>query len=377
MEPDAIPPPEPPPASSQSLARIALATAVVAIGLWILRDFLAALVWAGVLAIAFWPIYRRMRQPASRPIERIVAPALATTLIGIIFIAPLVLLGLALAHESHIFVGLIAEARHHGIPTPEWMPQLPIIGAAVAEWWQTNLGDPAAAEELIGRVNLRTLTESAREYGALIVHRLALLLFTLLTLFFVFREGDRLAEQLRRLGDRLIGVRGERIAGHMIAAVHGTVNGLVLVGLAEGFLLGIVYFAAGLPYPAIVGAVTAVAAVIPFAAPVVYILAGLYLFTIGNTVGGIIIIVSGSVIVFIADHFVRPFLIGGAARLPFLWVLLGLLGGLETFGFLGLFLGPALMAALVALWREWTEVPPLERTRAAARQPAASRARTR
>ncbi|MBV9587909.1 MAG: AI-2E family transporter [Alphaproteobacteria bacterium] len=257
------------------------------------------------------------------------------------------------------------------------MPQLPIIGAAVAEWWQTNLGDPAAAEELIGRVNLRTLTESAREYGAVVVHRLALLLFTLLTLFFVFRDGDRLAEQLRQLGDRLIGHRGERIAGHMIAAVHGTVNGLVLVGLAEGFLLGIVYFAAGLPYPAIVGAVTAVAAVIPFAAPVVYILAGLYLFTVGNTVGGIIIVVTGSVIVFIADHFVRPFLIGGAARLPFLWVLLGLLGGLETFGFLGLFLGPALMAALVALWREWTEVPAPERTRAAARQPAASRARNR
>ena len=61
-----------------------------------------------------------------------------------------------------------------------------------------------------------------------------LLLFTLLTLFFLFRDGDRLAEQLRRLSDQLIGVRGERIAGHMIAAVHGTVNGLVLVGLAEG-----------------------------------------------------------------------------------------------------------------------------------------------
>jgi predicted PurR-regulated permease PerM len=143
----------------------------------------------------------------------------------------------------------------------------------------------------------------------------------------------------------------------MIAAVHGTVNGLVLVGLAEGFLLGIVYFVADLPYPAIVGAITAVAAVIPFAAPVVYTLAGLYLFTVGNTVGAIVILVSGSVIVFVADHFVRPVLIGGAARLPFLWVLLGILGGLETFGFLGLFLGPALMAALVALWREWTEAP--------------------
>jgi predicted PurR-regulated permease PerM len=376
MDPDPTPPPAAAPASSQSLARIALASAVVAVGLWILRDFLAALVWATVLAIAFWPIYRRLRQPVPKPIDRIVAPALTTTLIGIIFITPIVLLGIALARESHFVVEFIANAKHHGIPTPGWIDQLPLVGPTIAEWWRGNLGDPAAAEELIGRVNLRTLAESVREYGAEVVHRLALLLFTLLTLFFLFRDGDTLVEQLRSLGDRLIGLRGERIAGHMIAAVHGTVNGLVLVGLAEGLLLGIVYFAVGLPYPAMVGAITAVAAVIPFAAPVVYTLAGLYLFTAGDTAGGLIIIVIGSVIVFIADHFVRPVLIGGAARLPFLWVLLGILGGLETFGFLGLFLGPAMMAALIALWREWTEVPAAERIRPApARRPAAGRAR--
>jgi predicted PurR-regulated permease PerM len=365
MDRDPAPPPAAAPASSQSLARIALATAVVAVGLWILRDFVAALVWAAVLAIAFWPVYRRLRRPTSRPIDRIVAPALATTVIGIIFIAPIVLLGVALARESHFVVEFIANARHHGIPVPGWIYQLPLIGASLAEWWRTNLGDPIAAEELIGRVNLRTLTESVREYGVEVVHRLALLLFTLLTLFFLFRDGEVLVEQLRSLGDRLIGLRGERIAGHMIAAVHGTVNGLVLVGLAEGLLLGIVYFAAGLPYPATVGAITAVAAVIPFVAPIVYTLAGLYLFIMGDTVGALIIIVSGSVIVFIADHFVRPVLIGGAARLPFLWVLLGILGGLESFGFLGLFLGPAIMAALIALWREWTEIPAAERIRAA------------
>ena len=304
------------------------------------------------------------------------APALATTIIGIIFIAPIVLLGVALARESHFVVEFIANARHHGIPVPGWIYQLPLIGASLAEWWRTNLGDPVAAEELIGRVNLRTLTESVREYGVEVVHRLALLLFTLLTLFFLFRDGDVLVEQLRSLGDRLIGQRGERIAGHMIAAVHGTVNGLVLVGLAEGLLLGIVYFAADLPYPATVGAITAVAAVIPFVAPIVYTLAGLYLFIMGDTVGALIIIVSGSVIVFIADHFVRPVLIGGAARLPFLWVLLGILGGLESFGFLGLFLGPAIMAALIALWREWTEIPAAERIRVApARRSAGRRAR--
>ena len=66
----------------------------------------------------------------------------------------------------------------------------------------------------------------------------------------------------------------------------------------------------------------------------------------------------GMLVLFVADHAVRPTLIGGATRLPFLWVLLGILGGVESFGLLGLFLGPAVMAVLVLLWREAAAAPP-------------------
>jgi predicted PurR-regulated permease PerM len=357
--PDAMAPypPAPPGASAvwQTLARIALATALILIGVWILEEFLAALAWAAVLAIALWPLYHRMLSFLPERSEREIAPALATLAVGIIFIAPLVLLGMAVARESHFVIEFISNARHHGIPAPDWLARLPFVGATLTDWWLTSLSDPIAAADTIGQVNLRSLAESARQYGGEVIHRVVILLFTLLTLFFLFRDGGMLAERLRDLSDRVIGLRGERIARHMIAAVHGTVNGLVLVGLGEGALLGICYFAVGLPYPASVGALTAVAAVIPFAAPVVYSLAGLYLLAVGNTIGGIVVLAFGSVVVFIADHFIRPFLIGGAARLPFLLVLLGLLGGLRTMGILGLFLGPAIMAALVALWREWTE----------------------
>jgi predicted PurR-regulated permease PerM len=379
MDRDPATPPDAPPASLQRWARLAAVTAVVALGLWILREFVAALVWAAVLAVAFWPLYRRLPRLLHRSAGGVLAPLLATGLIGIIFIAPLVLLGVALARETHFVIQLIGEARHQGIPVPDFILQLPGIGPSLADWWRTNLSDPVMAEELIGRVNLRTLSESARHYGSEIVHRVVLFLFTLLTLLFLFRDGESLTAQLRGLSDRLLGHRGELVALHMINAVRGTVNGLVLVGLAEGVILGIVYFAVGLPYPTSIGALTAVACVIPFAAPVVYSLAALYLFAIGNTAGAIVIFVVGSVLVFIADHFVRPVLIGGAARLPFLWVLLGILGGLETLGFLGIFLGPAVMAALIALWREWTEtLAPAERPRptppsAPTRRPAGGR----
>jgi predicted PurR-regulated permease PerM len=343
--------------SWQIAARFALAAALVVVGVWILHEFIAALAWAVVLAIALWPSYGRLLQLLPTGSDRALAPILATIGIGIVFIAPLVLLGIAAARETHFIVEFTGNLRHNGIPVPNWVGTLPWVGTAAADWWRDNLADPAAAEEMIGRVNLHSLSESARHYGAAIVHRLAILGFTLLTLFFLFRDGVALAGRLRDLSDRVIGLRGEHIADHMIAAVHGTVNGLVLVGLGEGVLLGITYFFAGLPYPASIGALTGVAAVIPFAAPLVYGLAGLYLLAVGKTVGGIVVLVVGSIVIFVADHFIRPVLIGGAARLPFLLVLLGLLGGLETFGFLGLFLGPAVMAALVALWRDWTEPP--------------------
>jgi predicted PurR-regulated permease PerM len=342
----------------QLVARTILSVAVVGVGGWVLLDFLPALAWAGVLAIALWPLYARLLTLLPGQPGRMLAPGLATLVIGAVIVAPLILLGVALAREVHIAIRLINDARHYGIQPPSWLGDFPLVGSSVVNWWKHHLSDPALAEEMLGSINVGALTSSARQYAGEVVHRLVTLGFTLLTLFFLFRDGRRLAIQMQSLSDRLLGERGRRIAAQMIAAVHGTVTGLVLVGLGEGILLGIAYFLVGLPYPALVGAATGLAAVIPFGAPVVYFAAGLYLFSTGNPVGAALVIAFGSAVVFVADHFIRPVLIGGAARLPFLLVLLGLLGGLETMGILGLFLGPAVMAAVVALWREWTEPEP-------------------
>lgn len=356
MEPDTD---APSPPMRQTIAGVVLAAALIAAGIWILHEFLVALVWAGIFAIALWPLYIRLLRVTPGRFAGEVAPAILVTIVGIVFIVPLVLLGVAIARETHYVVEFISGARQWGIQAPDWITRIPRIGATIGAWWNTNLGDPAMVQDLFGRLKPGMLAQSAREYGGEIVHRLILFGFTLLTLFFLFRHGSSLAVQIRGLSDRTLGHRGERIGTQIVAAVHATVVGLVLVGLAEGLILGIVYFFVGLPYPATVGAVTGVAAVIPFAAPSVFCLAALYLIAQGKVIAAIVIVAAGFSVVFIADHVVRPVLIGGHARLPFLWVLLGILGGVESLGFLGLFVGPAVMAALVALWREWTEgLPP-------------------
>jgi len=343
--------------NSQQWARLAVAAGFAIGGLWILHDFLPALAWAVVLSIALWPLYCRVQRQFPGRAGRIAVPFLMTTAVAILFAAPLILLGFAAAHEMRLIFPKMMEARHSGIALPDFINEIPVIGAAIADWWSANLADPQMAQAMLGHVDTRFVAESARHFGVQVIHRFVIFCFTLLTLFFLFRDGAVLAEDLRTLSDRVVGKRGETIGRHMIAAVNGTVVGLVLVGLAEGVLLGIAYVAVGLPYPALSGAATGVLAVIPFGAPIFYIGASIYMFMIGKTVAAIVIFAAGSFVVFVADHFIRPFLIGGSARLPFLWVLLGLLGGLETMGIIGLFLGPATMAALIALWREWTESP--------------------
>ncbi len=177
--------------------------------------------------------------------------------------------------------------------------------------------------------------------------------FTVLTLFFLFRHGPSLAERLLFASRRLFGPDGEPVARQMVASIHGTVDGLVLVGVGIGVVLGIGYAIAGVPHPALLGGATVIAALIPMGAPFVLAVAAALVLFGGSAVTAVVLFAAGMAVIFIADHAIRPALIGGATRLPFLWVLLGILGGVETFGLLGLFVGPAVMAALILLWREW------------------------
>src|SRR5262249_34796154 len=151
---------------------------------------------------------------------------------------------------------------------------------------------------------------------------------------------------------RLLGPPARRLGTDAINAVRATVNGLVLVGLAEGVALGFAYVAAGLPHPVLFAAATGVLAAVPFGAPLIFGIASLTLIAQSHVTAGTLIFLFGCVVAFIADHFVRPVLIGSAARIPFLWVLLGIFGGLETFGLVGLFLGPAIISVLLAIWRD-------------------------
>jgi predicted PurR-regulated permease PerM len=112
---------------------------------------------------------------------------------------------------------------------------------------------------------------------------------------------------------------------------------------------------AGVSHPVLFGVATGLLASVPFGASLVFVIACFSLIAQSRMTAAILLFVFASAVVFVADHFVRPGLIGASTRLPFLWVLLGIFGGLETFGLIGLFVGPAIMAAVLAIWRDAAE----------------------
>jgi predicted PurR-regulated permease PerM len=332
-----------------------LSAGVALLALWILRGFLPALAWAVVIAVASWPLYKRFERRLPPALCGTPAALLFTLLVTVLFIAPLVYALIKLGAEGHFLSRQLRIAETTGLPPPDWLGRIPGINAWLLDQWNIVLGTPGGVADWMKRSAHDSLFGWVRSLGQQLLHRSVVLLFTLLVLFFLYRDGEALVQQLLRVIQDRLGERGNSYVQHAIAAVRATVNGLVLVGLGEGILIGIAYAFAGLPSPALWGALTGLLAMIPFAAPIVFGAAALFLAAQGAVVPAIAVAVWGTIVLFVADHFVRPILIGGAIKLPFLWVLLGILGGLETLGLLGLFLGPVIMALAVALWREWTQ----------------------
>jgi predicted PurR-regulated permease PerM len=302
-----------------------------------------------VLAIATWPLRTAL---AGRGMDRTAIASVLTVVLAIVLVVPLIEIGIEVARESGAIAPMIRNIRQNGLGTPDWLSHLPLVGESLANWWRANLADPESARALFGRAEASGILAFTRTLGVEVANRVITLVFTLLALFFLYRDGPTLIAEARTIAHRVFGPPGGHLGQNAVMTVRGTVNGLVLVGLGEGLLIGLSYFVAGLPHAALLGLATAVLAVIPFGAPLMFVICAVVLVGQDKTTAAIAVVVFGSVVVFIADHFVRPILIGSNTRLPFLWVLLGIFGGLETFGLVGLFLGPAIMSVLIAMWRD-------------------------
>jgi len=327
-------------------------TAVIALlALWMARPFLTPIVWASVLVIAEWPLYRRaVARFPRRPALLALAFTLATALLVIL---PLSLAAVTLAQESDGAMAWLKHAQQYGIAAPAWLGGLPLVGARLGIWWQEHVASPQAANALLGTLSASSILGWTRSIGGEVAKDSALFLATLVVLFALFAAGEGLARHARVVARQMFGEFGEDFLVRMTGAVRGTVNGTMLVSFGEGALIGVGYAVAGVPQPLLFATFTIVLALVPFGAWLAFGIASLILIGGGAVLAGILLFVFGVIVMTVGDNVVQPSVIGSAVELPFLLAMIGAFGGLAAIGLVGLFVGPTIMAALLLVWRLW------------------------
>jgi len=326
---------------------------ILASAIWLMHGFIPAMLWAVVIAIATWPL--RVKVAQKTKVNDIGIAVIMTAAVAVLLFFPIVYALILAASDLGALTNLIMEMQKTGIAVPEWVHMIPKIGDYVTSWWSANLTDPVGLSVFLGSADNVWTKEFAQNLGAQAAHRLVTLVFTIVTLFFLYKQGDNLSRKTLTLLEKLTGESGKRYGLQAATAVRATVNGVVLVGLAEGLVIGISYWIADAPHAAILGLLTGALAMIPFAAPLIFTGVSVVLMVQGNMVAAISVFIFGMLVLGIGDHVVRPKIIGSSVELPFLWVLFGILGGVEVFGLIGLFIGPALMALVMMMWNDMTE----------------------
>ncbi|MGH7319227.1 MAG: AI-2E family transporter [Candidatus Rokuibacteriota bacterium] len=335
----------------QSLVGLVAAALLVFGAYVILAPFLVPIAWAAILAYTTWPLYRRVRSVLG---GRDFWAALTMTCLVILAVAvPVTGLSLALADDVvEVFRTLRAWATDPP-DLPAWASELPVIGSSLVTWHAALRTNPGALRGLLADQAPRwsqAVLSAAGDVG----RNLGRLGLTLLTIFFLYRHGERVMAQTDRVLDRLAGERVQRRLAIVGATVRAVCYGVLLTAVAQGVLAGLGFWAAGVKASVLLGALTALLALLPFGPPLVWLPVGLWLLATGEgLVRGIAVLLWGALAVSGVDNIIRPYFIGGATQVPFLFVLFGVLGGLAAFGLLGLFIGPVILAILLVLWREW------------------------
>jgi len=331
-----------------------LSALVLSLSLWILRSFAAPLVWAAILALASWPAYRRFANRLPKRTASTVTPALFTVLMSLLVLGPMMFAFFALMTHAQIWAQQVVLANKEGLATPGWLQAVPIIGPWLVNQWNAILGTPNGVALWLQSADPASFLQSVQSLGQFILRHVFIVAFTILTLFFLYREGEALAARIKQIVQQKLGQRGESYVDLGIVSVRATVNGMLVVGLFDGALIGIIYALAGVPSAGVWGAVTGLLAMFPVLPSVAVACIALVLLSKGAFVAALVVFIGGGAVLFIGEHLVRPMLISGSTKLSFLWVIMGSLGGLEALGLLGLFVGPVVLSLGAALFREWT-----------------------
>jgi len=331
-----------------------VALALLLLGcLLVLSPFVSALLWAVVLTFSTWPVYARLLGWLGN--RRTLAASIMLLLLVVGVVLPFVLVGFGLADSVKDLSAATHKWLDAGPPAPPvWLEKLPLVGAQAKTYWVEVTHDTAKLTQ-----DATALIEPASQMllsgGVKLGRGLAELALSVVIAFFLFRDGVTLAQALNTAVNRIAGERG----GHLLQVAGGTVRGVVygMIGTAllQAVMTGLGFLVSGVPGAAVLALLTFFLCVITLGPWLVWIPAAIWLFNQGATGWGIFMVIWG-IAISTVDNFLKPYLISQGSQMPFVLVFLGVLGGALAFGFIGVFLGPTLLAVGYRITVEWIAV---------------------
>ncbi len=317
----------------------------------VLKYFIVPVVWAAIIAYMTWPLYQSIkRSVASRSnLSAIIMMIMVTLVVGI----PLTFAIFLLQHEGRsLYYELQKQVFSGHLNVPDFIRNLPLVGKEISRTLRDINNDPNSIVQ-----NISIWIQGHLNYGKVVFNEISKNLiklgFAMLSLLFFYRDGEIILKQVSKALEKVIGPRVHHYLDTISDTTRAVVYGVGLTAIAQALLAGVSYFVAGVPNPMVLTIITFIFALIPFGPPMAYGAVSLWLFSQGQTIEAIGVMAWGVCIVSTADNVIRPLVISGATQIPFLLIMFGVLGGIASFGLIGVFIGPVILAVLLAIWREW------------------------
>ncbi len=322
---------------------------MTAASFWVIEPFILGFAWAGMVVIATWGLMLRIQKYLWG--RRSLAVLVMTLIILLVFILPIALLISSVIDNIGPVVSW-ATSGHIEIPKLEWLSNVPLIGDKLAEYYHKMIAGGGSAmmakiQPYVGQTTSFFVAQ-AGHFGRIVVHLALMLLFSAL----LYWRGERVGQGIRHFAYRLAGRRGDAVVLLAGQAIRAVALGVVVTALIQGVVGGVGLAICGIPYATILTVVMIFCCLIQIGPLLVLIPAIIWLYWSGDTTWGTVLLV-WSCVVGTMDSFVRPMLIRLGADLPMLIILSGVIGGLISFGMIGLFIGPVVLAVsyrLVSVW---------------------------
>ena len=335
----------------EHLTRIAAVTLLVIGCLLVLQPFVTALLCAAIVCFSTWPLYewmvRRLGGHSSW------AALMMTLLLMLLFVLPAALLALTLADSATPGIDWLRETFVHGLPLPpDWVKDLPIVGDSLDNAWRDLATNKAKLADAMKKI-APPVQQGMLKAGLLMGEGVIQLSLAAFIAFFLYRDGEALVGATREAMKRLAGELAPGLLVTVGGTVRGVVYGLVGTAIAQGIVAVIGFAIAGVPGALLLGFLTFMLSMVPIGPPLIWGGAAAWLAFQGQTGWAIFMLIYGFVVISGIDNVIKPLLISRGSSLPFALIFLGVMGGVVAFGFVGIFLGPTLLAVGLSVIDQW------------------------